>query len=61
MFSTLEPVDGLTFVLDWILILMGNQDVLDGSIALELGLYAILTADFLDAFAQALGAHGMTM
>ena len=49
-FSTLELVDGLTFVLHWILIHRENQDVLDAFIAIEVGLYAILTADLLDAF-----------
>ena len=50
-FSTLDPVDGPTVVLHGVLILRGDQDVLDGSIVLEMGLYAILTADLLDAFA----------
>ena len=34
----------------WVLILRGNQDVFNGFIALEVGLYVILTADLLDAF-----------
>ena len=50
-FSTLEPVDGSIFVFYRVLILRGNQDVFNGFIALEVGLYAILAADLLDAFA----------
>ena len=49
-FSTLEPVDGPTFVFHRVLILRGDQDVFNGYIALEVGLYAILTVDLLDAF-----------
>ena len=49
-FSTLAPIDGPTFVFHGVLILRGNQDVFNGFTVLEVGLYAILTADLLDAF-----------
>ena len=42
---TLEPIDGLTFVFHGVLILGGNLEVFYGAVTLEVGLYAILTAD----------------
>ena len=49
-FSTLEPVDGSTFVFHGVLILRGDQDILNGSTAPEVGLYTIPAADLFDAF-----------
>ena len=48
---TLEPIDGPTFVFHGVLILGRNQEVFIGAATLEVGLYAILTADFFYAFA----------
>ena len=50
-FSTLEPVDGPTFLLHWVLVLGRYQDILNGPVTSEVGLYAILTANLLYAFA----------
>ena len=47
---TLEPVDGLSFVFRGVLILWGSQEVFNCAVTLEVGLYAILTADLLNAF-----------
>ena len=47
---TLEPVDGLTFVFYGVLILGGNQEVLNGAVTLGVGLNAIFTTDLFDAF-----------
>ena len=48
---TLELVYGPTFVFHKVLILGGNQEVFNGAVTLEVGLYAILTTYLFDAFA----------
>ena len=50
-FPILKPINGSTSVFHGVLVLGGYQDVLSGPVALEVGLYAIPTADLLDAFA----------
>ena len=47
---TLEPEDGPTFVFHGVFILVGIQEIFNGTVALEVGLNAILTADLSDAF-----------
>ena len=54
-FPTLQLVEGPTSVFHGALILRGKQDVFNSSIALEVGLYAILTADLVNAFIYTLG------
>ena len=54
---TLEPIDGPTFVFYGVLILGENQEVFNGAVTLDFGLYAILTTDLFDAFAWTLGVR----
>ena len=56
-FSTLQPVDGPTFLLHWVLFLGRHQNILNSPAASELDLYAITSADFLYAFTWALGVR----
>ena len=48
---TLEPVKGPTFLFYGVLILGRNQEVINGAVTFDVGLYAILTADPFNAFA----------
>ena len=41
----LEPADDPTFVFHGVLVLGGNQEVFNGAITFEVGLYAISTTD----------------
>ena len=54
---TLEPVNGLTFLLHWVLVLGRHQRYFNSLVVSDMGLYAILTADFLYAFLEALGVR----
>ena len=51
---TLAPIDGSTFIFHGVLILRGNQEVFNGAVTLEVGLYAILISHLFDAFACSL-------
>ena len=52
---SLELIDGPTFVFHGVLVLGRNQEVFNGVITFEVGLYAIPTIDISDAFALNLG------
>ena len=56
-FSTLEPVDGPIFLLHWFFVLGRHQNILNGPVASEVSLYAILTADLLYTLTKALGVR----
>ena len=52
--TTLEPVYGPTFVDHGVFVLGGDQQVFDGAITFEVGLYAIPPTDPFNAFAETL-------
>ena len=53
--STLEPVDGPTFVSHGVLVLGGDQQVFNGAVTFEVDLYTIPIADLFSVFAKTLG------
>ena len=52
--STLVTVEDITFAVLGVLILMSDQQLLDGGTSLEVCLYPISAADLLEAFSQSL-------
>ena len=53
--TALEPIYGPTFVNHGVFVLGGDQQVFDGAITFEVGLYTIPPTDVFNAFAGTLG------
>ena len=56
-FTKLEPVYGPTFVVHGVFVLGWDQQVFDGTVTFEVGLYTIPPTDHFDTFAKALGVR----